>query len=365
MESILGKLSRRDFLKYCSGIAVALGLSQSYVPKIAKALEEAAAGKTPVIWLQGQNCTGCSISFLNSEEPTPGELILDILSVKFQPNVMAASGDLATGVIEETMKEKKGKYVFVVEGAIPTKDGGVYCEVGEKDGKGIVFKEWVEKVSKDALAVVAMGTCATYGGIPAAGVTGAKSASEILGDTPVVNIAGCAPHPDWLVGTIVQLLLFGKDEVVEGLDEHGRPKAFYGTLIHDNCPRRNWFEAGKFLVDWNDPQQQDYCLLLKGCKGPVTHADCPKRGWNGGTSWCIKAGSPCIGCCEPAFYKDLTPIYEKMPDVSIPGIAGYTVTADGIGKVLGVATAVGIGAHLVGQIATGRLGKGGPREEGK
>ena len=360
MEKTFNGISRRDFLKYCAGLAAILGLSELYVPKIAKALEKAAIGKTPVIWMQGQTCSGCFVSFINSGEPTPAEIILDTISLRFQPTIMAASGDQALSTIEEAMTKSKGQYVFAVDGSIPTEEDGVFCVVGEKNGEGITIKEWVEKVSKDALVNIAIGTCAAYGGIPAAGVTGAKSVQDILGkDTPVVNVPGCAPHPDWMVGTITKLLLFGKSKVIKDLDGVGRPKDFFGTLIHDNCPRRHWFEAGEFLTDWNDPEQDGRCLLLKGCKGPVTHSDCPKRKWNEGVNWCIDANHPCIGCCEPAFYKGLAPIYEKLPDVKIPGIKGVEWSADKIGAALGIGTAAGIGAHLVGQVATGRLGKGG------
>lgn len=363
VEDTFRGISRRDFIKYCAYLAALLGLSESFVPKIAQALVEAAGGKTPVVWLQGQSCSGCSISFLDSNEPTPAEIILDTLSVRFHPDVMAASGKQALNVIEETITQAKGKYVFVVEGSTPLEENGLFCQVGEREGQGIVFKEWVEKVAKDALAVVAIGACATYGGIPAAGITGAKGVRDILKGIPVVNVAGCPIHPDWLVGTVTKLLLFGKTKVVNNLDAEGRPLEFFGSLVHDNCPRRHWFEAGKFLEDWNDPSQAEWCLLLKGCKGPVTHSDCPKRKWNSGVNWCIDASHPCIGCTEPAFYKDLAPIYEKLPSISIPFVGGAEVSADTVGKVLGIGTAVGLAAHLVGQVATGRLGKGRSKEQ--
>ncbi|MDI6689869.1 MAG: hydrogenase small subunit [Actinomycetota bacterium] len=361
MESIFKGLSRRDFLKYCASIAAMLGLSEIYVPQIAAALEEAAKGKPPVIWMQGQSCAGCTVSFINSREPTPAELVLDILSVRFHPNIMAAAGDVALNAIETTMEEAKGKYVYIFEGALPTAEEGRFCEIGETSAV-----DWVKKVAKDAHAVIAIGACASFGGIPAANreTTGASSVQDILG-TPVVKIPGCPAHPDWVIGTVVKLLLFGKDAVLDGLDKYGRPKEFYGTLIHDNCPRRHWFEAGKFVEDFNDPEQANYCLLLKGCKGPFTYADCPKRKWNSGTNFCIDANAPCQGCTQPEFYAKFSPLYEKLPEIGIPGIAGYEVSADTIAKVLGIVTAAGIGLHLVGQIATGRLGKGGPPERGE
>jgi len=365
VHKVFKGISRRDFLKYCASVAAMLGLSEMYVPQIAQALEDA-VGKTPVVWINGQSCTGCTISTINSREPTAADIILDTISIRFMETIMASAGDLAIKTLDDTIKEEKGKYVLVVEGGVPTAEKGRFCNVGEKDGKAISFVDWVKKAGKNAHAVVAIGTCSSFGGIPSANPeTKVKPVSEILEGTPVVNISGCPPHPDWFVGALVKLLLFGKDKLVKDLDDHGRPLEFYGSTIHDNCPRRHWFEAGQFIKDWNDPEQAHLCLLLKGCKGPQTFADCPERHWNDGNNWCIGANAPCHGCVQPEFYKGFAPLYEKMPDVSIPGIAGFEVSADKIGAILGIATLAGIGVHFVGQVATGRLGKGGPKEGGE
>ena len=364
MHKVFEGISRRDFLKYCGYVASMLGLSEVYVPEIAQALENAAK-KPPVVWINGQTCTGCQISTLNSRKPTAADVILDTISIRFLGTVMAGAGDLAIKTLEDTIENEKGKYVLVVEGGIPTAENGRFCTVGEKDGKPITFVEWVKKAGKNAHAVIALGTCSSFGGIPAANPqTKVKPASEILKGTPVVNVSGCPPHPDWFIGTVVKLLLFGKEKVVAGLDNHGRPLEFYGKSVHDNCPRRHWFEAGQFVKDWNDPEKVHLCLFLKGCKGPHSFADCPERHWNDGINWCIGANAPCHGCVQPEFYKDFAPLYERMPDVSIPAIAGYEVSADKIGAILGIATVAGIGVHLVGQVMTGRLGTGGPREGG-
>ena len=365
MHEALNGISRRDFLKYCGSIAAMLGLSELYVPQIANALEDAAK-KPPVVWINGQACTGCLISLLNSRKPGAADVILDTISLRFQETVMASAGDLAIKTLDDTIAEQKGKYILLVEGGVPTAEDGRFCRVGEKDGKPVAFVDWVEKAGKNAMAVVAVGTCSAYGGIPAANPqTGVKPVSEILKGTPVVNVPGCPPHPDWIIGTLVELLVFGREKLVKNLDRHGRPLTFYSKTVHDNCPRRHWFEAGQFLTDWNDPEQAHLCLFLKGCKGPQSFADCPKRHWNEGINWCIGANAPCNGCVQPEFYKDFAPLYEKLPDVNVPAIAGYEVGADKIGAILGIVTLAGIGAHFVGQVATGRLGKGGPREGGK
>lgn len=373
-ESVIKGLSRREFVKLCGATAALMGVSQSYIPQIAAALEEAAA-KPPVIWIQSQACTGCVISAINSNRPSAADIVLDILSFRFQPNISAAAGDVAIKAIEDTIENEKGKYVLVWEGAVPDKQDGLFSSFGEKDGKPITSAEWLPKAADNAAAVIAMGACSCWGGIPRANaeVTGAKGllfngtekGGAYTGSTPVINVAGCPPNPDWLIGTIVYYLTFKK---VPPLDEFNRPKMFYGQTIHDNCYRRAAFEAGLFLEKWGDPDAitpteggnatMDYCLLKKGCKGPVTFADCPIRRWNSRTSWPIGAHGICIGCTQPEFYQELAPLYEKVPTVSVVGIE---TTADTIGKVLGVATAIGIGAHLIGNIATGRVGgkKGG------
>jgi len=130
-----------------------------------------------------------------------------------------------------------------------------------------------------------------------------------------VNVPGCPPHPDWFVGTVAGVLLNGLPGPEE-LDEHKRPKAFYGKLIHENCPRRAYFEEGKFARKFGDPG----CLNELGCKGPVTYADCPLRLWNHGTNWCIGSGGSCIGCVEPGFPDLLAPFYQKLTDDALPNV---------------------------------------------
>lgn len=349
------KLSRRDFLKLCAGSAAAVSLSQALLPELARAVP--AAGNPPVLWIQGASCTGCSISLLNSVHPGILEILTEVISLKFHPNISAAAGDLAMKVIEET--EAAGNYYLVVEGAVPTKDGGFYCTSGEKNGKPVTFLEKVTELGKNAAAVLAVGTCAAFGGIPAAdpNPTGCRGVREVLNEagigTPVINISGCPPHPDWIVGSLAHVLLF--KEIPE-LDQFGRPKVFYGKLVHDNCPRRQYFDNSRFAKNFSEPG----CLLEIGCKGPQAHCDSFDRLWNGGVNWCIKAGAPCIACTEKGFPDDATPFYARMPGVPLPNI---TASADAVGIVLGAAVAAGIGAHLIGNIATGRFGS--KEEEGR
>lgn len=351
------RLSRRDFLRYCAATAAVLGLSQTAVPRIAAALEEAAQKRLPVVWLGGQGCHGCAVSLLNSDEPTPAQLILETLSLRYFPLVAAGSGDLVLGTLAETMRTDAGKYLLLVEGSIPLGAQGAYATMGFEQGKPVTIESWLKRLAKSAKATLAVGTCAAYGGIPVL-FAGAEARSvEAVLQQPVPAIAGCPPHPDWIVGTLVKLLLFGKDALLDALDSERRPREFYRGLVHDNCPRRASFDAGIFVDAFNDSLRVDSgCLLTKGCKGPVTHADCPERRWNQRMNWCIGAGAPCNGCTEPAFYEGMSPLFESVPSVKLPGTRPLGVSADVLGAVMGAGTAVGIGAHLVAQMARGRIG---------
>ncbi len=281
----------------------------------------------PVVWLQTAACTGCSVSLLNAASPTVKNLLIDQVvpgvhvNLRFHATIMAGAGEPVIEVLEETAKEKPGGYVLVVEGAIPTASGAVYGAIGERDGKPVTMEERVVEMARDALAVLAVGTCASFGGIPAAAPnpTGCKPVSKILESNgvskPLVNIPGCPPHPDWFVGTVASIILNGLPKA-EDLDDNLRPLAFYGKLIHENCPRRAYFDEGKFAKKPGD----EGCLYELGCKGPITYADCPLRRWNNGTNWVIGAGAPCNGCTQPEFPDGTSPFYEKLVDVELPKI---------------------------------------------
>lgn len=362
-SSDIAGLSRRDFLKYCAATAALLGLSELAIPRIAAAIGDAASGKTPVIWLMAQGCNGCANSLLNSDEPTPGQLILDALSLRFFPLAIASSGDLAVSAIEETLSSAGGQYVLLVEGSIPLGADGVYATMGFEQGRPTTLQEWVRKLAASAKATIAVGTCAAYGGIPVLfEPADGKTVEAILGDL-VPAVPGCPPHPDWIVGTLVKVLLFGKDGLVAQLDSERRPREFFSELVHDNCPRRAAFDAGIFVSNFNDNVKTDNaCLLTKGCRGPLTHADCPSRRWNQRMNWCIGAGAPCIGCTEPAFYAGLSPLADMLPSVKLPGTRPVGVSADLLGGAIGAVTAVGVGVHLVAQVATGKIGRDGRAE---
>jgi len=295
-------LSRRDFLKYCGYASTALGLSQLFTAeRIALALESAAK-KPPLIWLEGQDCAGCTISLISVENPSPASLILDKISIRYHETIMAASGHMAEKAREETIKE--GGYILVVEGSIPSADDR-FCMVG-----GHSFRQIAIETAENAAAIVGVGACTAFGGIPRSTPSKGVPLSEILPGKPIINLSTCPVHMDHLMGTVVYFLV---THDVPPLDKLGRPLMYFGQSVHDNCRRRAHFDEDEYLTDWNDPKQKDWCLLEKGCKGPETYSDCPIRRWNNGINFCIDAGAPCQGCSEPGFYHEHTPLYATGP----------------------------------------------------
>src|SRR5450631_1566252 len=179
-------VSRRDFLKFCSAMTAAMALPVSFAPRVAQALDE--VKRPTLVWLEMQSCTGNSEALLRSANPTVAEIILDILSVDYHETIMAAAGHQAEEALEKTITAFKGKYICVVEGSISMKDGGVY---GCTSGK--THLEIARKVCGGALATIAVGTCACYGGIPAAvpNPTGAVGVMEAVPGATVINLPGC------------------------------------------------------------------------------------------------------------------------------------------------------------------------------
>ncbi len=300
-------VSRRTFLKTVTGATDVSCISQMFNPALVSALKKALETH-PVLWVQGQGCSGCSVSLLNNVDPSIADILLKVISLQFHPTVMASEGDIALENLYAIAEEYKGKFSLAVEGAIPIEAKGKYCIAGELHNKEITFSKMVKDLGAKAGSVLAVGTCASYGGIPAAkgnvtGATGVVDFFKPLGiKTPGGNIPGCPPHPDWIVGSIVHLLTKGLPE----LDENGRPTVFFGNNIHDNCPRLDQYDEGILSEKLSDAKG---CRMDIGCKGPDTYADCYQRKWNSGMNWCVN-NSVCIGCVEPGFPDSSSPFYE-------------------------------------------------------
>lgn len=306
-------ITRREFLKFCTAMTGVLALPYTFKTRIAEALES--NKRTPVIWLEFQDCAGCSESFLRSSRPSAAEVVLDVLSVDYHETIMAASGHLAEDAKKATIDA--GGYLLVVEGAIPTGEDGIYCTIG-----GRTAIDHLQEAAAGAIAVVAVGNCATFGGLPAAlpNPTGAKSVMELVTDKPVLNLPGCPMNVVNLTATVVHFLTFGE---LPAMDDLHRPLFAYGHRIHDNCERRGHFDAGEFVRQWGDEgHRQGWCLYQMGCKGPISFHNCPAVRWNEGTSWPVQSGHGCIGCSEPNFWEfgayKTAGIHEFTPPASYP-----------------------------------------------
>jgi len=339
----LNSVSRRSFIKFCSGVAVTIGLSPMAGAQIAQAVMN--PKRTPVIWLSAQECTGCTESLLRPTHPTFEKLILDLISLDYHETVFVAAGHQAESAKQSSMKENFGSYLLVVDGSIPTKDGGIYCKVADR-----TMQEHVMEAAEGAAAIIAIGSCASWGGIPSSGPnpTGAVGVSQILPGKTVLNIPGCPPNPYNFLSIVLQFLTFG---TLPALDEMNRPKFAYGRLIHDNCERRPHFDAGRFAMQFGDEgHRKGWCLYQLGCKGPETYANCPSIlfGDVGSGSWPVGTGHPCFGCTEQGvgFTKPIHALAEVKsvtPPLAYPTVdqsqgAGITPKTAGIvGAVAGAA----------------------------
>ena len=317
-------VSRRGFMKFCATTASLMALPPSMVPAIAAALEQ--ARRPSVIWLSFQECTGCTESLTRSHSPTVEGLILGQISLDYHHTLQAAAGSAAEHAREEAMKENYGKYLLIVDGSIPVGNPG-YSTIA-----GISNKDMLLETAKGAAAIVSVGTCAAYGGIPKANPnpTGAVAVSDLIKDKPIINVPGCPPIPVVITGVLAHYLTFG---TIPELDDAGRPKVFYGETIHDRCYRRPFYDKGLFAESFDDEgARKGWCLFKLGCKAPVTYNACATTKWNAGTSFPIQSGHGCIGCSEPNFW-DMGGFYKAL---SVPN--------DPVTLVAGAAAAAGVAA---------------------
>ncbi|WYM90866.1 hydrogenase small subunit [Methanolobus sp. ZRKC3] len=357
----LFSMNRRSFLKVVGAIGASafLGLHRS---EITKALE---LSKTKVIWLHGAECTGCSASLLDGGNPNVFQAIQKLsVDLAFHETLLAQQGIFVDGrpaatselnteiLLDEAIEE--GNYILVIEGSIANgpEGSGKYCMIGER-----TFKDIFEKAASHASMIMAVGMCAAYGGVNSAD-SDLKDLTDFRGvaflnenpsrgmldelgiDKPVINIAGCPAHPDWIMLTLAAVIL-GKinvNDLDSVLDRYKRPLVFFpaSSSMHDNCPRRGYYDRGILDEDFSG----EGCLLKVGCKGPYTRSDCGLRRWNNSISMCTQAGSSCISCCEPGFPDVASPFYEMIEDK--PLINGMNV---------GTMSAIGVGAASVGVVA--------------
>lgn len=334
-ELIKKGYSRRDFLKFCGLMGGMLALESSGVAQVITALQS--KPRKPVLWYHFQECTCCSESFLRASHPLVQQILLEMISLDYTDTLMAASGFQAEAVKEECIKNNFGNYIMLVEGSIPMGSPG-YCTIA-----GHSALQEFEEGAAGAQAIIAWGTCASFGCIQHArpNPTHAEPVHKIYSKKQIINVPGCPPIADVMAGVITYILTFDK---LPELDLMGRPLAFYGRRVHDTCYRRPAYDAGLFVQSFDDENaKKGYCLYYMGCKGPNTFNSCAVIKWNDGVSYPIQSGHGCIGCAEPDFW-DYGPFYRHIPNVH--GI-GIEATADQIGIGLSVLALGGIAAHAV------------------
>ncbi len=328
--------SRRDFLQFVSMMTAFIGLENTAIGQVAKALET--KPRVPVIWLHFQECTCCSESFIRSSHPIVADILLDKISLDYTETLMAASGFQAEEAMQNTMKKYKGEYILCVEGSVPTGADGVYCMIGGKTSLQIL-----EEAAENAKAIIAWGSCASNGCVQSAkpNPTNATPIHKLVKGKPVIKVPGCPPIGEVMAGVIVHLVTF--DRIPE-LDRLGRPKAFYSKRVHDTCYRRPFYDAGLYVESFDDENaKKGYCLYKVGCKGPSTYNACGVMKWNNGTSFPIQAGHGCIGCSEENYW-DNGRLYERGSSFAGFGIES---NADTFGKVALGVTAAALAGHAV------------------
>jgi hydrogenase small subunit len=338
-------VTRREFAAFCSTVAGILMLPRSAGAELAQAM---ATGQKPtLVWLEFQDCAGNTESFLRAARPSAADILLDTLSVDYHETIMAAAGHQSEAVLQDTVASRPGEYLVVVEGSIPTGANGAYCTIGGRSALDIV-----REVCGSAQATIAVGTCAAFGGIPAAAPnpTGALSVADAVpGIRNLINLPACPANAANLAALVVYFVTYGR---WPPLDQLRRPLFAYGKTIHDNCERRAHYDAGQYVELWGDPgHRKGYCLYKVGCKGPVCFQNCPEVGWNEGTNWPVGCGHPCLGCAEPDFWDKMTPFYAHLD--GFPGFSAQTpIDRVGAWGTLGVAAA--FGAHALIQLTRRR-----------
>ena len=233
-------VSRRDFVQFCAGVAAYFALPREAAAEMALAVEKTL--KPSLVWLEFQDCAGNTESLLRASRPTVAEVILDAISLDYHETIMAAAGKQAEGALQKTMHDQAGQYLVVIEGSIPTGAGGAYCTIGGKSALQIA-----REACEHAAGVIAVGTCASFGGIPAAAPNPTSAlgvADAVPGIKNLINLPACPANVENLTALIVYYLTYHR---WPPCDSKHRPLFAHGKTIHDNCERRAHFDAGQFV----------------------------------------------------------------------------------------------------------------------
>jgi hydrogenase small subunit len=318
--------SRRDFLQFCAAAATVAGFGQTGIAQVVSAFEE--KEKLAVIWMHFQQRTCCSESFVRSSHPIVADALLNVLSLDDSKVPIAVPGFQTEKGLNDTIQNNKGKYIVLVEGAVPVEDESACCKTGGKTAASIL-----QAVAKDAAAVVDWGSCESDGCVqsPTPNPTSATPIHKLV-DKPVINVPGCPPIADVMMGVVTHLLVLGR---IPALDSQGRPKDFYGRRVHDTPYRRPNYDAGLFIELCDDDRvPKEPCLCKADCKGPVTYNATSAVRWNEGGGYPIQSGNGCIGCSEEGF-RDNDPFYRRLSAFPRIGIGSM---ADTVRTIVATAT---------------------------
>lgn len=281
----------------CPNFSLKLETTSVLVNKVIEGISKKTIKKRNLVWLELTGCSGNIISLLDGANPDFKSLASHMVNFVYDNSLMAAEGEAAMKKLFNLIGQD---YILAVEGAVSTKDNGVYNIIGRWNDQPITAYRAIKELGEHASNVIAVGTCASDGGISAAKPNPAKCVGvQSILNKKVIKLPGCPCHPDWFMGTLAYIMLFGEPE----LDSRQRPLMFYSTLIHDICPRRPYFDQGLFASKLGEK----FCMFKLGCRGPVTRVDCPLRKWNSGVNWPIGDDSPCIGCAMFGFPDKMEP----------------------------------------------------------
>ncbi|MFW6084388.1 MAG: hydrogenase expression protein HypE [Gemmatimonadota bacterium] len=292
-----------------------------------------------ILWIsEGMSCDGDSVSVTAAMQPSIEDVILGL--IPGLPKVHLHNKVLSPTLGGEEFlapfrKAKSGEldapYVLVIEGSIPNENisgEGFWTSFGndEATGEAITLNEWIDWLAPGAYAVVAAGTCATYGGIHAmaGNPTGCMGLADYLGwdfrsagGLPIVNVPGCPVQPDNFMETVAWLLSMAAGLAPPiPLDEQLRPTWLFGKTVHEGCDRAGYYEQGDFALDYNSPK----CQVKIGCWGPVVNCNVTKRGWMNGIGGCPNVGGICIGCTMPGFPDKFMPFMDQPPGSTLSGM---------------------------------------------
>ena len=284
-------------IRTCPEYYARLGKARDLMSKAKEEIERTALIKKNLVWLELTGCSGNIISLLDGANPDFKYLMTSMTNFIYNNSLMAAEGEAA---IDQLMNVADKDFILAVEGAVTTKNNGLYNIIGRWKNEPLTALKAIQILGEKASHVIAVGACATHGGVSAAKPNPAECVSvQSVLSRKVIKLPGCPCHPDWFLGTLAHILLYGEPE----LDSRDRPLLFYSTMIHDRCPRRSYFDKGIFATKLGDKT----CMFKLGCRGPVTPVDCPVREWNDYINWPIKDDTPCIGCAQFGFPDAMEP----------------------------------------------------------